>query len=194
MLKSDFDEICVSDIEVLDKASLNVKKIFKLYNELSAVLDFLSETKFSYYFQERTNISTAQYSYIIKNSILKYINSLNYDLNSFMEKVGSFNFKERNDKLNFKEIDIKNHTYLSFLTSEQFSRQDKFLCLSCYFTFKIDGIKSSLKEIHMGWHDKQFVEYAKRVNTALNLSLKHFPKIFKDYSTYLKIKTEEKKK
>ena len=85
------------------------------------------------------------------------------------------------------------HIYL-FLTSEQFSRQDKFLCLSCYFTFKIDGIKSSLKEIHMGWYDKQFVEYVKRVNTALNLSLKHFPKIFKDYSTYLKIKTEEKKK
>ena len=97
MLRSNFDKINVTDIDVLEKASLNVQKVFNLYLELIFILDYLETSRFSYYFQYRTNLSPKEVGKIIKNAVLKYINELNFDLNNFKEKVGCFYFKKRED-------------------------------------------------------------------------------------------------
>ena len=182
MLRSNFDKINVTDIDVLEKASLNVQKVFNLYLELIFILDYLETSRFSYYFQDRTNLRPKEVGKIIKNAVLKYINELNFDLNNFKEKVGCFYFKKREDKLKVKDIDLENDTYLAFVTWQPFPREEKFLSLSAYFSFRIDAITSSFKEIEKGWNDKQFLEYKRRMNTILNIGINKFPKIFRDYA------------
>ena len=182
MLRSNFDKINVTDIDVLEKASLNVQKVFNLYLELIFILDYLETSRFSYYFQNRTNLRPKEVGKIIKNAVLKYINELNFDLNNFKEKVGCFYFKKREDKLKVKDIDLENDTYLAFVTWRPFPREEKFLSLSAYFSFRIDGITSSFKEIEKGWNDKQFLEYKRRMNSILNIGINKFPKIFRDYA------------
>lgn len=182
MLRSNFDKINVTDIDVLEKASLNVQKVFNLYLELIFILDYLETSRFSYYFQNRTNLRPKEVGKIIKNAVLKYINELNFDLNNFKEKVGCFYFKKREDKLKVKDIDLENDTYLAFVTWRPFPREEKFLSLSAYFSFRIDAITSSFKEIEKGWNDKQFLEYKRRMNTILNIGINKFPKIFRDYA------------
>ena len=182
MLRSNFDKINVTDIDVLEKASLNVQKVFNLYFELIFILDYLETSRFSYYFQNRTNLRPKEVGKIIKNAVLKYINELNFDLNNFKEKVGCFYFKKREDKLKVKDIDLENDTYLAFVTWRPFPREEKFLSLSAYFSFRIDAITSSFKEIEKGWNDKQFLEYKRRMNTILNIGINKFPKIFRDYA------------
>ena len=182
MLRSNFDKINVTDIDVLEKASLNVQKVFNLYLELIFILDYLETSRFSYYFQNRTNLRPKEVGKIIKNAVLKYINELNFDLNNFKEKVGCFNFKKREDKLKVKDIDLENDTYLAFVTWRPFPREEKFLSLSAYFSFRIDAITSSFKEIEKGWNDKQFLEYKRRMNSILNIGINKFPKIFRDYA------------
>lgn len=182
MLRSNFDKINVTDIDVLEKASLNVQKAFNLYLELIFILDYLESSRFSYYFQNRTNLRPKEVGKIIKNAVLKYINELNFDLNNFKEKVGCFYFKKREDKLKVKDIDLENDTYLAFVTWRPFPREEKFLSLSAYFSFRIDAITSSFKEIEKGWNDKQFLEYKRRMNSILNIGINKFPKIFRDYA------------
>lgn len=182
MLRSNFDKINVTDIDVLEKASLNVQKVFNLYLELIFILDYLETSRFSYYFQDRTNLRPKEVGKIIKNAVLKYINELNFDLNNFKEKVGCFYFKKREDKLKVKDIDLENDTYLAFVTWRPFPREEKFLSLSAYFWFRIDAITSSFKEIEKGWNDKQFLEYKRRMNSILNIGINKFPKIFRDYA------------
>lgn len=182
MLRSNFDKINVTDIDVLEKASLNVQKVFNLYLELIFILDYLETSRFSYYFQDRTNLRPKEVGKIIKNAVLKYINELNFDLNNFKEKVGCFYFKKREDKLKVKDIDLENDTYLAFVTWRPFPREEKFLSLSAYFSFRIDAITSSFKEIEKGWNDKQFLEYKRRMNSILNIGINKFPKIFRDYA------------
>lgn len=182
MLGSNFDKINVTDIDVLEKASLNVQKVFNLYLELIFILDYLETSRFSYYFQNRTNLRPKEVGKIIKNAVLKYINELNFDLNNFKEKVGCFYFKKREDKLKVKDIDLENDTYLAFVTWRPFPREEKFLSLSAYFSFRIDAITSSFKEIEKGWNDKQFLEYKRRMNSILNIGINKFPKIFRDYA------------
>ena len=182
MLRSNFDKINVTDIDVLEKASLNVQKVFNLYLELIFILDYLETSRFSYYFQNRTNLRPKEVGKIIKNAVLKYINELNFDLNNFKEKVGCFYFKKREDKLKVKDIDLENDTYLAFVTWRPFPREEKFLSLSAYFSFRIDAITSSFKEIEKGWNDKQFLEYKRRMNSILNIGINKFPKIFRDYA------------
>ena len=182
MLRSNFDKINVTDIDVLEKASLNVQKVFNLYLELIFILDYLESSRFSYYFQNRTNLRPKEVGKIIKNAVLKYINELNFDLNNFKEKVGCFYFKKREDKLKVKDIDLENDTYLAFVTWRPFPREEKFLSLSAYFSFRIDAITSSFKEIEKGWNDKQFLEYKRRMNSILNIGINKFPKIFRDYA------------
>lgn len=182
MLRSNFDKINVTDIDVLEKASLNVQKAFNLYLELIFILDYLETSRFSYYFQNRTNLRPKEVGKIIKNAVLKYINELNFDLNNFKEKVGCFYFKKREDKLKVKDIDLENDTYLAFVTWRPFPREEKFLSLSAYFWFRIDAITSSFKEIEKGWNDKQFLEYKRRMNSILNIGINKFPKIFRDYA------------
>ena len=182
MLRSNFDKINVTDIDVLEKASLNVQKAFNLYLELIFILDYLETSRFSYYFQNRTNLRPKEVGKIIKNAVLKYINELNFDLNNFKEKVGCFYFKKREDKLKVKDIDLENDTYLAFVTWRPFPREEKFLSLSAYFSFRIDAITSSFKEIEKGWNDKQFLEYKRRMNSILNIGINKFPKIFRDYA------------
>lgn len=182
MLRHNFDKINVTDIDVLEKASLNVQKVFNLYLELIFILDYLETSRFSYYFQNRTNLRPKEVGKIIKNAVLKYINELNFDLNNFKEKVGCFYFKKREDKLKVKDIDLENDTYLAFVTWRPFPREEKFLSLSAYFSFRIDAITSSFKEIEKGWNDKQFLEYKRRMNSILNIGINKFPKIFRDYA------------
>ena len=182
MLRSNFDKINVTDIDALEKASLNVQKVFNLYLELIFILDYLETSRFSYYFQNRTNLRPKEVGKIIKNAVLKYINELNFDLNNFKEKVGCFYFKKREDKLKVKDIDLENDTYLAFVTWRPFPREEKFLSLSAYFWFRIDAITSSFKEIEKGWNDKQFLEYKRRMNSILNIGINKFPKIFRDYA------------
>lgn len=182
MLRSNFDKINVTDIDVLEKASLNVQKVFNLYLELIFILDYLETSRFSYYFQDRTNLRPKEVGKIIKNAVLKYINELNFDLNNFKEKVGCFYFKKREDKLKVKDIDLENDTYLAFVTWRPFPREEKFLSLSAYFSFRIDAITSSFKEIEKGWNDEQFLEYKRRINSILNIGINKFPKIFRDYA------------
>lgn len=182
MLRHNFDKINVTDIDVLEKASLNVQKVFNLYLELIFILDYLETSRFSYYFQDRTNLRPKEVGKIIKNAVLKYINELNFDLNNFKEKVGCFYFKKREDKLKVKDIDLENDTYLAFVTWRPFPREEKFLSLSAYFSFRIDAITSSFKEIEKGWNDKQFLEYKRRMNSILNIGINKFPKIFRDYA------------
>ena len=182
MLRSNFDKINVTDIDSLEKASLNVQKVFNLYLELIFILDYLETSRFSYYFQNRTNLRPKEVGKIIKNAVLKYINELNFDLNNFKEKVGCFYFKKREDKLKVKDIDLENDTYLAFVTWRPFPREEKFLSLSAYFSFRIDAITSSFKEIEKGWNDKQFLEYKRRMNSILNIGINKFPKIFRDYA------------
>lgn len=182
MLRSNFDKINVTDIDALEKASLNVQKVFNLYLELIFILDYLETSRFSYYFQNRTNLRPKEVGKIIKNAVLKYINELNFDLNNFKEKVGCFYFKKREDKLKVKDIDLENDTYLAFVTWRPFPREEKFLSLSAYFSFRIDAITSSFKEIEKGWNDEQFLEYKRRMNTILNIGINKFPKIFRDYA------------
>lgn len=182
MLRSNFDKINVTDIDALEKASLNVQKVFNLYLELIFILDYLETSRFSYYFQNRTNLRPKEVGKIIKNAVLKYINELNFDLNNFKEKVGCFYFKKREDKLKVKDIDLENDTYLAFVTWRPFPREEKFLSLSAYFSFRIDAITSSFKEIEKGWNDKQFLEYKRRMNSILNIGINKFPKIFRDYA------------
>ncbi len=182
MLRSNFDKINVTDIDVLEKASLNVQKVFNLYLELIFILDYLETSRFSYYFQNRTNLRPKEVGKIIKNAVLKYINELNFDLNNFKEKVGCFYFKKREDKLKVKDIDLENDTYLAFVTWRPFPREEKFLSLSAYFSFRIDAITSLFKEIEKGWNDEQFLEYKRRMNTILNIGINKFPKIFRDYA------------
>lgn len=182
MLRSNFDKINVTDIDVLEKASLNIQKVFNLYLELIFILDYLETSRFSYYFQNRTNLRPKEVGKIIKNAVLKYINELNFDLNNFKEKVGCFYFKKREDKLKVKDIDLENDTYLAFVTWRPFPREEKFLSLSAYFSFRIDAITSSFKEIEKGWNDKQFLEYKRRMNSILNIGINKFPKIFRDYA------------
>lgn len=182
MLRSNFDKINVTDIDALEKASLNVQKVFNLYLELIFILDYLETSRFSYYFQDRTNLRPKEVGKIIKNAVLKYINELNFDLNNFKEKVGCFYFKKREDKLKVKDIDLENDTYLAFVTWRPFPREEKFLSLSAYFSFRIDAITSSFKEIEKGWNDKQFLEYKRRMNSILNIGINKFPKIFRDYA------------
>ena len=182
MLRSNFDKINVTDIDVLEKASLNVQKVFNLYLELIFILDYLETSRFSYYFQNRTNLRPKEVGKIIKNAVLKYINELNFDLNNFKEKVGCFYFKKREDKLKVKDIDLENDTYLAFVTWRPFPREEKFLSLSAYFSFRIDAITSSFKEIEKVWNDKQFLEYKRRMNSILNIGINKFPKIFRDYA------------
>lgn len=182
MLRSNFDKINVTDIDALEKASLNVQKAFNLYLELIFILDYLETSRFSYYFQNRTNLRPKEVGKIIKNAVLKYINELNFDLNNFKEKVGCFYFKKREDKLKVKDIDLENDTYLAFVTWRPFPREEKFLSLSAYFSFRIDAITSSFKEIEKGWNDKQFLEYKRRMNSILNIGINKFPKIFRDYA------------
>lgn len=182
MLRHNFDKINVTDIDVLEKASLNVQKVFNLYLELIFILDYLETSRFSYYFQNRTNLRPKEVGKIIKNAVLKYINELNFDLNNFKEKVGCFYFKKREDKLKVKDIDLENDTYLAFVTWRPFPREEKFLSLSAYFWFRIDAITSSFKEIEKGWNDKQFLEYKRRMNSILNIGINKFPKIFRDYA------------
>lgn len=182
MLRHNFDKINVTDIDVLEKASLNVQKVFNLYLELIFILDYLEASRFSYYFQNRTNLRPKEVGKIIKNAVLKYINELNFDLNNFKEKVGCFYFKKREDKLKVKDIDLENDTYLAFVTWRPFPREEKFLSLSAYFSFRIDAITSSFKEIEKGWNDKQFLEYKRRMNSILNIGINKFPKIFRDYA------------
>lgn len=182
MLRHNFDKINVTDIDVLEKASLNVQKVFNLYLELIFILDYLETSRFSYYFQDRTNLRPKEVGKIIKNAVLKYINELNFDLNNFKEKVGCFYFKKREDKLKVKDIDLENDTYLAFVTWRPFPREEKFLSLSAYFSFRIDAITSLFKEIEKGWNDEQFLEYKRRMNTILNIGINKFPKIFRDYA------------
>ena len=182
MLRSNFDKINVTDIDALEKASLNIQKVFNLYLELIFILDYLETSRFSYYFQNRTNLRPKEVGKIIKNAVLKYINELNFDLNNFKEKVGCFYFKKREDKLKVKDIDLENDTYLAFVTWRPFPREEKFLSLSAYFSFRIDAITSSFKEIEKGWNDKQFLEYKRRMNSILNIGINKFPKIFRDYA------------
>ena len=182
MLRHNFDKINVTDFDVLEKASLNVQKVFNLYLELIFILDYLETSRFSYYFQNRTNLRPKEVGKIIKNAVLKYINELNFDLNNFKEKVGCFYFKKREDKLKVKDIDLENDTYLAFVTWRPFPREEKFLSLSAYFSFRIDAITSSFKEIEKGWNDKQFLEYKRRMNSILNIGINKFPKIFRDYA------------
>lgn len=182
MLRHNFDKINVTDIDVLEKASLNVQKVFNLYLELIFILDYLETSRFSYYFQNRTNLRPKEVGKIIKNAVLKYINELNFDLNNFKEKVGCFYFKKREDKLKVKDIDLENDTYLAFVTWRPFPREEKFLSLSAYFSFRIDAITSSFKEIEKGWNDEQFLEYKRRMNSILNIGINKFPKIFRDYA------------
>lgn len=182
MLRSNFDKINVTDIDALEKASLNVQKVFNLYLELIFILDYLETSRFSYYFQNRTNLRPKEVGKIIKNAVLKYINELNFDLNNFKEKVGCFYFKKREDKLKVKDIDLENDTYLAFVTWRPFPREEKFLSLSAYFSFRIDAITSLFKEIEKGWNDEQFLEYKRRMNTILNIGINKFPKIFRDYA------------
>ena len=182
MLRSNFDKINVTDIDALEKASLNIQKVFNLYLELIFILDYLETSRFSYYFQNRTNLRPKEVGKIIKNAVLKYINELNFDLNNFKDKVGCFYFKKREDKLKVKDIDLENDTYLAFVTWRPFPREEKFLSLSAYFSFRIDAITSSFKEIEKGWNDKQFLEYKRRMNSILNIGINKFPKIFRDYA------------
>ena len=182
MLRSNFDKINVTDIDALEKASLNIQKVFNLYLELIFILDYLESSRFSYFFQNRTNLRPKEVGKIIKNAVLKYINELNFDLNNFKEKVGCIYFKKREDKLKVKDIDLENDTYLAFVTWRPFPREEKFLSLSAYFSFRIDAITSSFKEIEKGWNDKQFLEYKRRMNSILNIGINKFPKIFRDYA------------
>ena len=173
MLRSNFDKINVTDIDVLEKASLNVQKVFNLYLELIFILDYLETSRFSYYFQNRTNLRPKEVGKIIKNAVLKYINELNFDLNNFKEKVGCFYFKKREDKLKVKDIDLENDTYLAFVTWRPFPREEKFLSLSAYFSFRIDAITSSFKEIHWDQLDEAIPAFFAGIFMALCYSISY---------------------
>ena len=187
MLRGPYDGICVKKEGTLETASENVEKIFNLNLELLSVLKYLShnDNDFDKWHEDKTNLTLKETCEIIKNTVIPCLNSLNFDLNEYMQKLGLFYYKERKDELPFKSVDIKNNTFLNFIDLYYISKEDKFLSLSSYFRYKLENIMDTNKNLSKDWKDDQYLEYMQRFNSIVEFSLGKYPRIFKEYSKTL---------
>ena len=133
MLKGPHKNICVGGIEALDLAHESVIQMHILNLELIAVLSALKGTKFSGWLEDKCGLNCAEEGCRVKNVALKYLGNLNADLNTYMAKLGYYNFMKREDELPFVEVDLKKNTYLAIVNDKTFSDGDRFLSLASYF-------------------------------------------------------------
>ncbi len=158
-----FDENC---------AEIILKKVYKLYCELATVLAFLDASRFSIYFQKRMGVTPKEYTKILERAVLKHI-----------EKVGSEFFpKDIKEILKKERIVIEDDVFLSFVTWRPFPKEDKFLSLASYFSFRLDAIDTALKKLKDDNFENQL--FKKKMESTVNFSLNSFPKIFKEYAKF----------
>ena len=105
MLKGPYKNIRVGSIEAFDLARDSVIHLHILNLQLIAVLTVLNSDKFNEWFKNKYALTAKEESCRMKNVVTKYLNNLNGDLNSYMAKLGYFNFMKREDELPFEEID-----------------------------------------------------------------------------------------
>lgn len=182
MLKGPHKNICVGGIEALDLAHESVIQMHILNLELISVLSALKGTKFSGWLEDKCGLNCAEEGCRVKNVALKYLGNLNADLNTYMAKLGYYNFMKREDELPFVEVDLKKNTYLAIVNDKTFSDGDRFLSLASYFNYKIDGIFAKVEKSSHSWKDEQFDEFKLRLSKISKLSAQRFPALFREYA------------
>ena len=182
MLKGSYKNICVGSIEAFDSARDSVMQLHILNLQLIAVLSALEKDDFSKWFENKYYISTKEEACRIKKVALKYLNSLNGDLNTYMDKLGYFNFMKREDELPFEEIDLKHNVYLAIVNDKSFTDKKRFLSLSSYFKIKLDAVVAKVEKASQSWKDEQFDEFKLRIGEVASLGVQNYPKIFRDYA------------
>lgn len=182
MLKGPYKNIRVGSIEAFDLARDSVIQLHILNLQLIAVLSALNLDKFNEWFKNKYTLTTKEESCRMKNVVTKYLNNLNGDLNSYMAKLGYFNFMKREDELPFEEIDLKNNVYLSIVNDKSFTDNDKFLSLASYFKLKLDAVGAKVEKASRSWKDEQFDEFKTRLSKVASLGVQKYPEIFRDYA------------
>lgn len=117
-------------------------------------------------------VTPKEYTKILERAVLKHI-----------EKVGSEFFpKDIKEILKKERIVIEDDVFLSFVTWRPFPKEDKFLSLASYFSFRLDAIDTALKKLKDDNFENQL--FKKKMESTVNFSLNSFPKIFKEYAKF----------